>query len=407
MILIKNGSIIENNKLVKKDILVSFGMIDKIEDEINPDCEMVKGCEILDAKGCLVMPGAVDVHVHLREPGYEYKETIKSGTLSSAKGGVTTIMSMPNLKPCPDSLENLNIQLERIKESAVVNVYPYGAVTVGEKGAVRSNIEAFHDKVLAITDDGVGVNNLEILEEACKLAKEYNLVIASHAEHEIYKYAPAGEYEAVRREIEFAKKYGCRYHFCHMSTKESFDAIRKAQAEGYTNITCEVAPHHLVLNEEMIQNGNWKMNPPLRSEENRLATIEALLDGTACMVASDHAPHSFDEKNNPIYEKNLNGIIGLETMLPIIYTEFVKTNKISLDRFLDIMVYNPIKVFNLPKRGFGVGEIADIAVIDIENEHRYTKDEILSKGTNSPFIGNSYYGFTRFTLVNGEVVYKK
>ena len=407
MILIKNGKVIENNKLVKKDVLISFGVIDKIEDEINPNCEMLSGCEVLDAEGCLVMPGAVDVHVHLREPGYEYKETIETGTLSAAKGGVTTIMSMPNLNPVPDNLEALNLQIERIKASAKVNVYPYGAVTVNQQDQVRADIEGFYDKVLAITDDGRGVNNLEILEEAMHLAKKYNLVIASHAEDNVYKFAPEGEYVAVRREIEMVKRIGCRYHFCHMSTKESFDAIRQAQQEGYTNITCEVAPHHLVLNEEMIIDGNWKMNPPLRSEVNRLATIEALIDGTACMVASDHAPHSIEEKTNPVYSKNLNGIIGLETMLPIIYTEFVKTNLISLDKFLDVMVYNPIKVFNLPNREFKVGAVADIAVIDIDNSHVYTKDEILSKGINSPFIGKEYYGFTKYTLVDGNIVYRK
>ena len=191
-----------------------------------------------------------------------------------------------------------------------------------------------------------------------------------------------------------------------MSTAESFEAIRKAQKEGYSNITCEVAPHHLVLNETMIKNGNWKMNPPLRSEENRLATIQAMLDGTACMVASDHAPHSKEEKTNPEYSKNLNGIIGLETMMPIIITEFVKPGIISWERFLDLMVYNPIKVFNLPKRDLEAGYPADIAVLDIENSHVYNEDEILSMGKNSPFIGNSYYGFTKYTLVNGKLVYK-
>jgi dihydroorotase len=191
-----------------------------------------------------------------------------------------------------------------------------------------------------------------------------------------------------------------------MSVKESFDAIRKAHSEGYTNITCEVAPHHLVLNQDMIKNANFKMNPPLRSEINRQATIEALLDGTACMIASDHAPHTELEKSQE-YDKCPNGIIGLETMIPIIYTEFVKTGLISLNRFLDIMVYNPIKVFGLPKRSLEVGSVADIAIIDIENKHTYTKEEILSKGKNSPFIGSSYYGFTKYTLVNGIVVYKK
>ncbi len=400
MIVIKNGKIIENNKLIEKDILIQDGFIKKIEKNIIMDCDYV------DAKGCLVMPGAVDVHVHLREPGFEYKETIYTGTLSAAKGGITTVMSMPNLKPVPDHLEALELQLDRIKESAIVHVYPYGAVTVNEEDKVRAEIENFHSKVLAITDDGRGVNNLEILKEAMHLAKKYDIVIASHAEDNIYKTAPEGEYIAVRREIELAKEIGCRYHFCHMSTKESFDAIRKAHKEGYTNITCEVAPHHLVLNEDRIIDGNWKMNPPLRSEEDRKATVEALLDGTAIMVASDHAPHAKEEKERE-YSKCLNGIIGLETMIPIIYTFFVKKNLISLDKFLDILVYNPIQVFHLPKRKLEVGYPADIAVLDIEHEHTYTEEEILSLGKNSPFIGSTFYGFTKCTFVDGKIVYRK
>lgn len=400
MILIKNGSIIANNELVKKDILINENLILKIDNIIDVDCETI------DARGCIVMPGAIDVHVHLREPGFEHKETIKSGTMSAAKGGVTTVMAMPNLKPCPDSLEHLNYELELIKKDAVVNVYPYGTITVNEEDKKLSAIDEFHHLVTAITDDGRGVNNLELLEQAMKLAKKYNLTIASHAEDNYYKYAREGEYVAVYREIELAKKIGCKYHFCHMSVKESFDAIRKAQREGYTNITCEVAPHHLVLNEDMIKNANYKMNPPLRLESDRQATVEALIDGTACMIASDHAPHSEEEKSLS-YDMCPNGIIGLETMIPIIYTNFVKNNLISLDRFLDIMVFNPIKIFNLPKRDLKENMIADIVVIDIENKHLYTKDEILSKGKNSPFIENSYYGFPVCTLVNGKIVYKK
>ena len=400
MILIKNGSIIENNSLVKKDILVSNNIILKIENEINEDYE------VLDATGCLIMPGAVDVHVHLREPGFTKKETIKTGTLSSAKGGVTSIMSMPNLNPCPHNLDNLQTQIDIINKDAVVNVYPFGSVTINEEDKELSNIDEMHSNIYGLSDDGRGVNNLELLEEAMKLAKKYDLTIASHAEDNIYKYSREGEYVAVLREIELAKKIGCKYHFCHMSVKESFDAIRKAQLEGYTNITCEVAPHHLVLNSSMIKNPNYKMNPPLREESDRLATVQALLDGTACMIASDHAPHTEEEKSQE-YDKCPNGIIGIETMIPIIYTHFVKTGLISLNKLLDLLVYNPIKVFNLPKRDLKENMIADIAIIDIENEHTYTKEEILSKGKNSPFIGNSYYGFTRYTLVNGKIVYKK
>ncbi len=400
MILIKNGFIVENNHLVKKDILLDKELIIKIDNNID------ENCEIIDATDFLVMPGAVDVHVHLREPGFENKETVKTGTMSSAKGGVTSIMSMPNLNPCPDDRESVLLQLDIIKRNSCVNVYPFGSVTVNEEDKVLSNIDDIHDIVYALSDDGRGVNNLELLEQAMLLAKKYNLTIASHAEDNYYKYDPKGEYVAVRREIELAKKIGCKYHFCHMSCKESFDAIRLARKEGYTNITCEVAPHHLVLNKDMIKDANWKMNPPLRNEIDRLATVEALLDGTAQMIASDHAPHTEEEKSRE-YDKCPNGIIGLETMIPIIYTNFVKTNLISLNHFLNLMVYNPIKIFNLPKRDLKEGMIADIAIIDIKNKHTYTKEEILSKGKNSPFINNEYYGFTKYTFVNGKLIYKK
>lgn len=399
MILIKNGRVIDNNTLVKKDILIDNDVIIDINDHI--DCD----CDIIDAKNNLVIPGGIDVHVHFREPGFAHKETIKTGTKSAAKGGITTVMPMPNLNPVPDNLEHLEKELEIIKRDAIVNCYPYASVTVNEEDKVISDIDSLYSRVLAITDDGRGVNNLDILENACRLAKKYNLVIASHAEDNVYKYAPQGEYIAVRREIEIAKRVGCKYHFCHMSTKESFEAIRLAQKEGYP-ITCEVAPHHLILNEDMIKDANWKMNPPLRSEENRIETIKALLDGTACMVASDHAPHSEEEKSKE-YDKCPNGIIGLETMIPIIITHFVKKGLISWDRFLDLLVNNPIKVFNLPKRKLSVGYKADIAIIDIDNKRKYTKEEILSKGKNSPFIGMEFYGFTICTLVNGKVVYSR
>ena len=399
MITIKNGLILVNNELVKRDIQIKDGKIFAIKESLE------ELGEVIDVKGAWIINGATDVHVHLREPGFTHKETIESGTRASAKGGVTTCLAMPNLNPCPDSLDNLNVELECIKKDAVVNVYPYGAVTKGQKGLELASLDEIKDKVIAFTDDGVGVNNIELLIKAMEFAKEYNMVIASHAEDTVNGKLPEGEYVAVRREIELAKKIGCKYHFCHMSTKESFEAIRKAQLEGYTNITCEVAPHHLVLNETMIKDANWKMNPPLRSEENRLETIKALLDGTACMIASDHAPHSEVEKSQE-YDKCPNGILGIETMLPIVYTYFIDNGLATHKDFIDWFVTNPNKVFNLKEKKIEVNEEADLVALDIVNERIYTKEEILSKSKNTPYIGMKLKGFPILTILNDKVVWR-
>lgn len=397
--ILKGGYISVDNKLVKKDILISDGIITKIADEIN-------GVEVIDCTNLLVIPGMVDVHVHLREPGYTHKETIKTGTLSAAKGGVTTIMSMPNLNPTPHNLENLKVQTDIIKTDALVNTYPYASVSKGQKGNEIADLDELCPQVYAITDDGVGVNNISILVDAMKYAKKYDVVMASHAEDEVDSKLPQGEYVAVRREIEYAKEIGCKYHFCHMSTKESFEAIREARKEGYTNITCEVSPHHLFLNEEMIKDGNWKMNPPLRSEENRLETIKALLDGTAQVIASDHAPHTVEEKSME-YTKCPNGIIGLETMVALVYTNLVKTGIATVTDMLNWLVYNPIKIFNLPERKLEVGYLADITVLDINTVREYKSEEIVSMGRNTPFIGMKLTGFPKYTLVNGKLVWQE
>lgn len=397
--ILKNGYIVINNKLVKKDIEIVKDIIFKIEDNIE-----VK--EYIDCKGGLIIPGATDVHVHLREPGFERKETILSGTKAAAKGGVTTIFSMPNLNPCPDSIENMHVQIELINKNAQVKVYPYASVTKGEKGQELSDLEDLCPLVKAITDDGVGVNNLELLEKAMEYAKKYNIVMASHAEDLVDSKLPQGEYVAVRREIELAKKIGCKYHFCHMSTKESFDAIRQAHKEGYTNITCEVSPHHLLLNEEMIKDSNWKMNPPLRSEQNRLETIKALLDGTACMIASDHAPHTKEEKSKS-YEQAPNGIIGIETMLPLIYTHFIDTGLAILNDFISWFTTNPRKIFSLSERKIEVGYQADLTVLDIQNKRKYKEKEILSLSTNCPYIGMEMKGFPILTIYKGNIVWEE
>lgn len=399
MITIKNGWLLENQELVQKDIYIENGIIKRIAKDLEP-----KG-EVIDARGGFIMNGAIDVHVHLREPGYTHKETIATGTLAAAKGGVTTCLAMPNLNPTPDSLEHLLIEQSIIEKDALVNVLPYGSVSVSQKGEVLSDVINLKEKVVAFTDDGVGVNNIPLLIKMMELAKEYNLVIASHAEDLINGKLPEGEYKAVIREIELAKKIGCKYHFCHLSTKESFDAIRKAKEEGYTNITCEVAPHHLILNENMIKDANYKMNPPLRSEVNRLETVRALLDGTAEMIASDHAPHSEEEKSKE-YEKCPNGILGLETMLAIIYTNFVKTKLASYQDFVRWFVESPTKVFNLKEKKIEVGYEADLTILDTQNKRRYIKEEIVSKGKNSPYIDMEFYGFPICTILNNKIVWR-
>lgn len=400
MITIQNGWIIENNQLVQKDIWIDDGILLRVGRDLPP-----KG-EGLDASGCLVMPGGTDVHVHLRQPGFDWKETIRSGTMAAAKGGITSVMAMPNLIPCPDCKEHLQRELDWIQKDAVVHVYPYGAVTVRQEGTHLSDIASLKDFVLALSDDGMGIQDMALLEQAMMLCKKYDLLIASHAEDKKGGQSKEGEYVAVAREIELAKKIGCRYHFCHLSTKEALEMVRQAHIEGYTNITCEVTPHHLFLNEEMIEDGNWKMNPPLRLEEDRMHTVSALLDQTACCVASDHAPHTEEEKNRP-YEKCLNGIIGLETMIPLVYTELIHSKKASLDDLIRWFVDAPRKLFGLDERKIEEGYPADLAVLDITHERVFQKDEILSMGKNSPFIGRKLYGFAIYTLVDGKIVYRR
>ena len=399
--ILKNGFIIRNNTLVKNDILIEEGLIKEVSDHID-----VKNQEVIDVDSLLIIPGAVDVHVHYREPGFINKETIKTGTLSAAKGGITTTLAMPNLQPCPDSLEHLKVEEEIIKKDAIIEVLPYVSLSKGEKGQELSDLEDLCPRVVAVSDDGVGVNNVELLKEAMQICKRHHKIIASHAEDTIDSKLPQGEYVAVRREIELAKETKVKYHFCHLSTKESFDAVRKAHQEGYQNITCEVSPHHLFLNETMIKNGNFKMNPPLRSKENQEETIKALLDGTASLIASDHAPHKKEEKSQA-YDKCPNGIIGLETMIPLVYTNLIKTKRATLDDFLAWLVYNPIKVFSLKERRIEPGFVADLACLDITTEREYQEKEILSKSTNSPYIGMKLTGFNKMTIKNGKIIWRE
>ena len=396
--LLKNGRIRVGTELIKKDILIYGNKIIKIADKIDGNG--------IDLNNKYVCPGLTDLHVHFREPGFEKKETILTGTLASAKGGYTTVLAMPNLNPVPDTIENLLVEENIIKKDSIINCIPYASVSKGQKGRELSDILALKKHTRYFSDDGFGINNSKLLEDALELAKKFDLFISSHAEDYNYeKENNKSEYIAVEREIELVKKHNAKYHFCHMSTSKSFDLIRNAQKLGY-KITCEVSPHHLFLNKDMIKNTNYKMNPPLRSEEDRRATVNALIEGVACCVATDHAPHTFEDKNKD-YKDAANGIIGIETAAPLVYTNLVKTNLITFEQFENIMSNNALDIIGLPRNEIKEGSIANLCVLDIDNIHTYTETEIKSKGHNCPYIGMSLYGFNTLTIYNGKVVYEK
>lgn len=393
--ILKNVLIRDGISLIKKDIEIKDGVFTRIEDSIPEDG--------IDMENAYLIPGLCDIHVHFREPGQTSKETIKTGNLAAVKGGYTTVFLMPNLNPVPDNLEHLKIEEDIIKKDALIECIPYGSVTIGEKGDEVSDIENLKNHTRCFSDDGVGFRNYEVLEKALNIIKKYDLFIASHAEDKIFKTDPKGEYLAVEREIELAKKLNCKYHFCHMSTKESFAQIKKALDEGY-KITCEVTPHHLFLNESDIKNPNFKMNPPLRSKEDQKATLNALLTGVSTVIATDHAPHTEEEKNKE-YSKAPNGIIGLETALMLVYTNLVKTGIANYKQLEDWMSNNPRILTGLKPLEIKVGHEASCALIDIDHPHTYTKEEILSKGKNSPFINQTLYGYNKMTIYKGKIVY--
>ena len=377
--------------------------------------------DIVDFGNYYIFPGFADVHVHLREPGFSYKETIKTGTLASAHGGYTAVCSMPNLNPVPDSKENLKKQLEIIENDACINVYPYGSITVGQLGEKLSDMEGISDNVIAFSDDGRGVQSDEMMEEAMIKAKKLGKMIVAHCEvNELLKggYIHDGEYAKIHghkgicsesewaqiaRDIELVKKTGCSYHVCHISTKESVDIIRKAKAEG-VDITCETGPHYLVLSDmDLQEDGRFKMNPPLRGEEDRLALIEGIKDGTIDMIATDHAPHSAEEKGKGL-EKSAMGIVGIETAFPILYTELVLKDIISLEKLVELLSVNPRKRFGI-RGGTDIGESADFTVIDLDAEYEINPEEFHSMGRATPFTGKKVKGRIVHTYVGGNKVF--
>lgn len=375
-----------------------------------------RGLSPVISKKYIIVPGLCDVHVHFREPGFSYKETIASGSAAAAHGGYTAVCTMPNLDPVPDSAEHLQVQLDAIKRGAAIKVLPYGAITVGEKGEKLADMEAMSDKVCAFSDDGKGVQNDEMMREAMTAAKRLGKIIAAHCEdnsllfdgyihdgeyarmHGHRGISSASEYKQIERDLRLAEETGCAYHICHISTKESVELIRQAKARG-VNVTCETAPHYLVLcDEDMQEDGRFKMNPPLRSREDKQALIEGIKDGTIDMIATDHAPHSAEEKGRGL-EKSLMGVVGLETAFPMLYTELVTKNIITLDRLVELMSFKP-------KERFGIDTNNDFAVFDISEAYKIDPEDFLSMGRATPFAGREVFGRCLLTVHNGKVVYK-
>ena len=363
-----------------------------------------------------VFPGFCDVHVHFREPGFSYKETIVTGSKAAARGGYTAVCTMPNLNPVPDSVEHLQQQLKLIEEGACIHVYPYGAITVGEKGEVLADLEGMAQNVIGFSDDGRGVQSDEMMRQAMLRAKKLGKMIVAHCEvNELLRggYIHDGEYAKlhghrgicsesewaqIARDLKLVEELGVKYHVCHISTKESVEIIRQAKARG-VDVTCETGPHYLVMNDmDLQEEGRFKMNPPIRSEEDRLALVQGIVDGTIDMIATDHAPHSAEEKGRGL-EKSAFGIVGIEIAFQTMYTHLVKPGIITLEKLIDLMVFAPRKRFDIP-----MGE--DYTVWQLDAAEVVDPDKFLSMGKATPFVGHTLLGKCLLTVCDGNIVYK-
>lgn len=417
--LLKNANVFQNSVISKKDLLICNGHIVSIGSSLVPDSDT----DIIDLNNCFIFPGFIDVHVHLREPGFSYKETIRTGSLAAAHGGYTDICSMPNLSPVPDSVENIKKQLEIIERDAVINVHPYGSITVNEQGKELSDLDGLDKYAIAFSDDGRGVQSDEMMLSAMKKARELDKIIAAHCEvNELLRggYIHDGEYAKthghkgicsesewgqIKRDIELVRQSGCKYHVCHVSAKESVELIRQAKKDGLS-ITCETGPHYLVFNDSHLQeDGRFKMNPPIRSEEDRLALIEGIKDGTIDMIATDHAPHSLEEKSRGL-EKSAMGIVGLETAFPVLYTKLVKNNIITLEKLIELMSVNPGKRFGLDS-SIDIDKPANLAVWNLNAKYTIDPESFLTMGRATPFKDMEVYGQCMMTMVKGEIKWKQ
>ncbi|MBR5771389.1 MAG: dihydroorotase [Alistipes sp.] len=412
--IIKNGFVVG---VGKQDIAITDGRISERREHIEAKAED----RIIEAEGLVVAPAFVDVHVHLREPGYGYKERIATGTMAAARGGYTTVCSMPNLNPVPDSVERLKAQQDIIDRDAKIEVLPYAAITIGRKGEELVDMASLVGKVCAFSDDGSGVQVDGMMERAMTEAVKHDQLIAAHCEvEELLKggyihdgeYAKAhghkgicseSEWEQVKRDIEIAERLGCRYHVCHISTKETVQLVREAKARG-VKVTCETGPHYLIFTDmDLEEDARWKMNPPLRSAEDRAALVEGIKDGTIDMIATDHAPHSVEEKSRGLKDSAM-GIVGLETAFAALNTHLVRKGVITMERLVELMSLNPRKVFRIAG-GLNEGDRADVVLLDTEKEWRVDSEKFYSMGKISMFDGREMTGDVVMTLHRGEIVY--
>ncbi len=400
------------------DILIRDGIIRRkgLGIEAGPDVT------VIDTTGLTVSGGFTDLHVHFREPGYSYKETIRTGSLAAARGGYTTVCTMPNLNPVPDSLRHLDLEQEIIDRDAVIQVLPYASITIGRKGEQLVDFSSLKGRCVAFSDDGSGVQSREMMLKAMEAAADNGCIIAAHCEdnsllrggyihdgawcheHGHKGICSESEWGQIKRDLELAELTGCRYHVCHISTAESVDLIRRAKDRG-VRVSCETAPHYLALCEnDMMEDGRFKMNPPLRSSADRDALIAGLNDGTIDAIATDHAPHSPEEKSKGL-EHSAMGISGLETAFPVLYTYLVMSGKVSLQRILEALTSSPRKAFGLPPV-LEEGAAADIAIIDTRTEFTIDSSRFLSLGHSTPFEGKRVQGKVLMTLKDGVAVWK-
>lgn len=417
-LLFKNATIYYEGKLQEKDLLLVQGRIISIDKGIAAPA----GAAVVDAKNLALLPGFADIHVHLREPGFSYKETISTGTAAAAKGGFTLVCAMPNLNPVPDCMSALKIEQEMIDQSALIKVLPYAALTKGQKGQTLVNMSALAENCFAFSDDGNGIQDASIMEKAMQTAKSLGKAIAAHCEnttlipsgavihdgeyarqHNFIGIPSISEYEQVQRDIALVHKTGCRYHVCHVSCKESVEAIRRAKRSGLP-VSGETAAHYLAFcDKDLIDEGRFKMNPPIRSAADRDALIEGIKDGTLEILVTDHAPHSPEEKNKGLRESNM-GVVGLETSFAAVNTYVCKSGQISFTKLVELMSINPRKMFNLPY-GIKTGDRADLVLVDPNKETVVDPATFASKGRSTPFDKKTLYGEVLMTIFDGNIVY--